>query len=637
MGKRENNHFSFSTLSHGVKALQYKVQSALLLLIILILAAQGFLLAEPIKLVIAGRNTHFAIQPIREESSVYVPLAALIAIGARGSLVGEPQDGRQEIEITSASGRNFTCKAKIFNGSPMIQIQDIAEELGAITFWDEKSKSLSIRARIECVEFDGSRLVVNTSYPVTYKALRWASEKKLILDISGVHMPSNIEHLTRNSTSVSIRTGTREDGETGRIVLDLPHAFQHKTLSAPKSMKIVISVTPPVATLKTEGDSNVIPAGRVATLGGEQENNNFKQNQADGKVEVEITPSPPVMKSDASVGTTKVAVKPLPPPAEIISIICHNRSPKSIELEVRASKQIQYETSLLRHPDRVYLDIKNAVLACNFDGWAEEHQLVRSVQAGQQNGNLVRISLELTRVAAPEVRLDKASNRLLMKLEPPKSSGGTLASKVIVVDPGHGGPGQAGRGALGCNGSLEKTINLEIAKRVHHLLKSEGACSLLTRDDNDTFLEVSARPEFARRHSADIFISIHNNSCGKMNSVSGTETYFHKWDPDSRALATCIHTEVVAVTGLPDRKVKSDLWLYQNGLGVLRGATAYGIPAALIEVAYMNHAGDEKLLNDPDFQQRVAEAIVRGLKVYVEGSTQGSQTAKRTGTGNRGG
>jgi len=404
-----------------VKALQHKVQRALLLLIILILVAQGFLLAEPIKLVIAGHNTHFAIQPIREESNVYVPLASLVALGARGSLVGEQQDECQEVEITSASGQKFTCKAKIFNGNPMIPIQDIAEELGAVTFWNEKSKSLSIRARIECIEFDGSRLVVNTSYPVTYKVLRWASEKKLILDISGVHMPSSIEHLTRNSTSISIRTGIREDGETGRIVLDLPHAFQHKTLSAPKSMKIVVSITPPVATLKTEGDSNVIPAGRVATLGGEQENNNnFKQNQANGNIEVEITPSPPVMKSDASADTTKFAVKPPPPPAEIISIICHNRSPKRIELEVRASKQIQYETSLLRHPDRVYLDIKNAVLACNFDGWTEEHQLVRSVQAGQQNGNLVRISLELTRVAAPEVRLDKASNRLLMKLEPPK-------------------------------------------------------------------------------------------------------------------------------------------------------------------------------------------------------------------------
>lgn len=586
---------------------------------------------------IAGRQAYFTIRPIRLESNIYIPLAALGALGAKGDLIGDPRDGYQEMLITSAAGRKFECKAKIIDGQPMLPIQDIAEELGAVTFWNEKSKSLSIRAHLEGIEFNGSLLTINTSYPVTYSVVRWSSEKKLIVDISGIQMTSDVERLIRNSTSVRIRTGVREDGETGRIVLDMPHAFQHKVVSAPKTMRIAVSITPSVATSKADGDDTVIPRGRVASLGKEQESDNVVRDQKNDDIEVEISPSSPVMKPDAPTDTTKVPAKPLPPPAKITRIVCNNRSATSLEIEVWASKPIQYETSLLRYPDRVYLDIKNAVLECNFDGWSEEHKLVRSVQVSQQNDNLVRISLELTRVAAHEVRLDKASNKLVMELEPPKSSGGTLASKVIVIDPGHGGPGVAGRGALGYNGSLEKCINLEIAKRVHYLLKKEGACSLLTRNDNDTYLEVSARPQFAKRHSADIFISIHNNSCGKMNSVSGTETYFHKWDPDSRALATCIHSEVVAVTGLPDRKVKSDLWLYQSGLGVLRGATAYGIPAALIEVAYMNHAGDEKLLNDPEFQQKVAEAIVRGLKAYVEGSTQQSPTVSKPRTVNRGG
>ncbi|MCS7065646.1 MAG: N-acetylmuramoyl-L-alanine amidase, partial [Fimbriimonadales bacterium] len=90
-------------------------------------------------------------------------------------------------------------------------------------------------------------------------------------------------------------------------------------------------------------------------------------------------------------------------------------------------------------------------------------------------------------------------------------------------------------------------------------------------------------------------------------------------DADSRALGQAILNEIVKVSGLPSRGVRSDTTLYQSGLAVLRTSQ---MPAVLIEVGYLNHSYDRKKLLDPKFQDAVADAIVRGLKAYVEGAPE---------------
>jgi len=74
--------------------------------------------------------------------------------------------------------------------------------------------------------------------------------------------------------------------------------------------------------------------------------------------------------------------------------------------------------------------------------------------------------------------------------------------------------------------------------------------------------------------------------------------------------------EIVKASRLPSRGVRSDSMLYQTGLAVLRTSQ---MPAVPIEVGYLNHSFDRAKLVNPDFQKRVAEAIVRGLKAHVEG------------------
>ncbi|HXG23336.1 MAG TPA: N-acetylmuramoyl-L-alanine amidase, partial [Chthonomonadales bacterium] len=93
-------------------------------------------------------------------------------------------------------------------------------------------------------------------------------------------------------------------------------------------------------------------------------------------------------------------------------------------------------------------------------------------------------------------------------------------------------------------------------------------------------------------------------------------TYYHKNDPSSRALAQSIVERIGQVSGLPVRGAKSDGVLYTNGLAVLRNST---VPAVLIEVGYINNVKDRQKLLNAEFQQRVARAIVAGIRGYVEG------------------
>lgn len=227
-------------------------------------------------------------------------------------------------------------------------------------------------------------------------------------------------------------------------------------------------------------------------------------------------------------------------------------------------------------------------------------------------GLMLRIELEQPK----GIHVAANGPNMVVRISKPRNSGGGFAGKIIVVDAGHGGkdPG-ATWGTL-----LEKDINLDIARHVGRILKENGATVIMTRED-DTFIELNDRPRIANDSNAHFFISIHTNSNNIVNSTSGTFTYYHMQDPDSRALAECIQAEVVKVTGLPDHGARSDSEVYKvGGFAVLRHSR---MPAVLFETAYINHERDRQKLMDPEFRRKVAEAIVRGIEVYIGNENKG--------------
>ena len=222
--------------------------------------------------------------------------------------------------------------------------------------------------------------------------------------------------------------------------------------------------------------------------------------------------------------------------------------------------------------------------------------------------------------------------------------------KTIVIDAGHGGK-DPGAGGLEAN---EKDVTLAVAAQLQEVLKEKmpELKVLLTRD-NDSFVELHNRAEFAYANEADFFISIHCNS-NPNKSAHGSETYvmgLHKedanlsmiinenstilleenyeeeyegFDPKSETsyiifsllrnaflkqsinLAKKIETQMQA-TGRKSRGVK------QAGFLVLWKAST---PSILVETGFISNKEEEIFLNSDEGQQHLANAIYKAIESY---------------------
>jgi N-acetylmuramoyl-L-alanine amidase len=292
-----------------------------------------------------------------------------------------------------------------------------------------------------------------------------------------------------------------------------------------------------------------------------------------------------------------------------------------VELQIngKANAVVHY----LPGTTQMEIDIANAVISLPDQDTGErtvQHPLVDHISIAEAPGSPgnVRVQIDTSRIVGYTLTIQQ--DRLSLDLRMPRNASGALSDKLIVVDAGHGGTatGASGHGPEGT--VYEKTITLAIAMRLRALLEQCGARVVVTRD-SDVDVPLYDRPKLANTIGADLFISIHNDSTPRLNSASGTTTYYHSTDPSSRALAVCVQDAVRSVTGLPSKGALSDTVLYASGLAVLRNST---MPAVLCEVAYINNNGDRSKLINAAFQDRVARAMCDGLKSYVEGRPRSS-------------
>ncbi len=192
-----------------------------------------------------------------------------------------------------------------------------------------------------------------------------------------------------------------------------------------------------------------------------------------------------------------------------------------------------------------------------------------------------------------------------------------LQNKVIAIDPGHGG---SDPGAIGPSRVQEKTVTLAVAQNVKSLLEKAGARVVMTRqNDQDVFGpnasavdELKARSSIANVRNADVFVSIHADSFTD-RSVGGTSTYYYQKTKYDAMLAKALQANLMDAGNLQDRRANP-----ANFYVIKRTR----MPAALVELAFISNPNEEKLLNSPDFQQKMAQGIVRGLERFF------SQAAK---------
>ncbi|HEV8662649.1 MAG TPA: N-acetylmuramoyl-L-alanine amidase [Candidatus Methylomirabilis sp.] len=226
---------------------------------------------------------------------------------------------------------------------------------------------------------------------------------------------------------------------------------------------------------------------------------------------------------------------------------------------------------------------------------------------------------------------------------PPPAAPSPAGIRTIVIDPGHGGRDP---GAIGSGGLREKDVVLDIALRLEKLIKSRlGLAVILTRRE-DVFISLEERTAIANRAKADFFLSIHVNAAPKSRAI-GFETYFLSKEPsDSDARASAIRENVPlteeGLAGKGQDSVKAILWdmayalytresaalagmmleeldkiLNVNNRGVKSGPffvlMGAAMPSALVEVAFISNAQEERKLQGESYRQRVAEALLQGI------------------------
>ena len=319
----------------------------------------------------------------------------------------------------------------------------------------------------------------------------------------------------------------------------------------------------------------------------------------------------------------------------------------------------------LESPDRVVIDLKGVRKSAALVSDENQTTLLQGIRSAVRENDDLRIVLDLNAKVRPRSFILQPDNELGYRLvvdmhgtklspTPIKTSQQERRKKkkefVIAIDPGHGGKDP---GAVGRKGTKEKDITLAVAKKLKQLInRTSGYKAVLTRD-SDRFVVLRHRVEKARKHQADLFVSIHADAF-KSPKVEGASVYALSLNgATSEAARWIAHKEnssdLIGGISLDDKddliasvlldlsqtatiqdslELGSDVLRHlgkvvklnkssvqQAGFAVLK---APDMPSILIETAFISNPREERRLKSPKHQQKIAKAILSGIKNHMK-------------------
>jgi N-acetylmuramoyl-L-alanine amidase len=324
----------------------------------------------------------------------------------------------------------------------------------------------------------------------------------------------------------------------------------------------------------------------------------------------------------------------------------------------------EYQLFTLENPPRVVIDLKRSELDHPLKLNAEHAGIIERVRHGTPRDDTLRVVLDLEHKA--DIRsflLDPTGQyryRLVVDLFPENSRAAAGAVKqmadvqqldrdiVIAVDAGHGGEDP---GAIGKHRTREKDVVLAIAKELKRSIDARpGMRGVLIRT-GDYYVPLRDRFEKARKHRADLFVSVHADAFTK-RSVSGSSVFVLSRKGASsefaRRLAASENSSDlvggVTLRGKDDMLASVLLDLSQSATmeasqavadSVLASLERVGkthknhvehanfmvlkspdVPSILVETAFISNPSEEKRLKDPAWQRRIADTIAGGVQDY---------------------
>jgi N-acetylmuramoyl-L-alanine amidase len=326
----------------------------------------------------------------------------------------------------------------------------------------------------------------------------------------------------------------------------------------------------------------------------------------------------------------------------------------------------------VKDPERLVLDLEAADLTpalAELEGkLSADDPYIQGLRVARNRPGVIRVVLDLKAEVRPQAFVLKPIGeygyRLVLDIYPSVDPLAALIEQVqkeqkenpsvarlatIVIDAGHGGEDP---GALGRHGSREKDVTLTIARRLKGLVDAQPNMRALLTRDGDYFLPLAERVEKARKLRADLFVSIHADSFIKPHARGSSVFALSERRATSEAARWLAKKENEAdLIGGVNLDVK-DVYLKRTLLDLAQTATidyslrlgnsvlkrlgavntlhkgrveqasfavlkAPDVPSILVETAFISNPDEEKRLNDEDYQEKLARAILEGIKDYI--------------------
>lgn len=456
-----------------------------------------------------------------------------------------------------AEGRTLRVTGQTVAGKFVLPLNEISDQLGAEMHWDGPKDKVSILGQARFVTVRQGKISFDTTLAAEPTVTTMQSPRRIIVDLKGVRLGNGCKQDLDASARVAQYTP-----DTVRIMVVTAEEFEAPILNPTRAFEIQYSTSiAPPTNLTTPPE--IIPKP-IST--------------APGKTWTQAGPFVLAKETDRSIQLALNLTTPLGAAPGFRRI-----DPLTIELFLPTAHYIA-PPQPLGSPS------------------------ITAFEAAEDESG-TRITIRMTRPLG--VEFSTTSKAILISMTKPLVGNGKLTGKTVVVDAGHG---DHDPGAKSLSKTvLEKNLTLAIAKLTAQELTEQGATVIMTRK-TDTFIALKERAEIANRNNADFFISIHINS-NKTNKTSGSISFYHGTSQVGQVLALCIQEELKKIPSVPGIGVWSDFRIYKNdGFAVLRHSK---MPAVLLELGFINHPRDVVALQTAAYQKAAAEAIVRGLKVYL--------------------
>lgn len=498
------------------------------------------------------------------KKSVYTFLTALFL------LFLHPQLGHAESNFPLFLNGNSLAAGQNINGTTMVPIRIISEQLGAKVGWNDKEKKVSVSKNILNIEME-----INNKDVKLNGKLQQLVEAPTINNNGIALLP--LRFLAEN---LGLKVTWNEEERSvylANIVNDKP-VIGGKAPAVP-----IVGLT---SDLNNEQDMEPVaenpideePATQIESINSEYDQVTVRANgdlhptmiylSSPDRIVVDFEKS--ILAEDllsSNKSTSLNTITPIMDPSNIVRSVEDKSSPENVN-NLTTTNGFTVTSS-------VYFD---KVRYANFS----------------DKPATVRVVIDLKQKNTYELVEDKENHTVIIMQKAP-------STYTVVIDAGHGGKDS---GAISINKRFEKDFNLAMVLKIQQLLAREPKIQVVLTRKDDTFVELDDRAAIANNLNASLFVSIHGNSYAKTSS--GTETYYYR--DESLSLAQTMHSYVLGATGFSDKKVKKEKF---------RVVAMTKMPAILCEIGYLSNPVEEAEMFKEDFQNRVAASIVAGIKDYL--------------------